>query len=81
MFWDASFDQNNIINGKHFSEHIKAMYGNKGPKPTGNLKTLPPNPNTKRPIITKKPDVTKQPVTTKRPEPPTRPSKWNIFKL
>ena len=51
------------------------MYGNKGPKPTGNPKTLPPNPNTKTPVVTKKPDVTKKPVATKRPEPPTRPSK------
>lgn len=75
MFWDASFDQNNIINGKHFSEHIRAMYGNKGPLPTGNPKTLPPNPNTKTPIVTKKS------VTTKRPEPATKPSKCNLFKL
>ena len=51
------------------------MYGNKGPTPTGNPKTLPPNPNTKTPVVTKKPDVTKKPVTAKRPEPPTRPSK------
>ena len=75
MFWDASFDQNNIINGKHFSEHIRAMYGNKGPLPTGNPKTLPPNPNTKTPIVTKKS------VTTKRPEPATKTSKCNLFKL
>lgn len=75
MFWDASFDQNNIINGKYFSEHIRAMYGNKGPLPTGNPKTLPPNPNTKTPIVTKKS------VTTKRPEPATKPSKCNLFKL
>ena len=75
MFWDASFDQNNIINGKHFSEHIRAMYGNKGPLPTGNPKTLPPNPNAKTPIVTKKS------VTTKRPEPATKPSKCNLFKL
>ena len=75
MLWDGSFDQNNIIRGKHFREHIRDMYGNKGPLPTGNPKTLPPNLNTKTPIVTKKPNITKKPLTTKRPELPTRPSK------
>lgn len=75
MLWDGSFDQNNIMRGKHFREHIRDMYGNKGPLPTGNPKTLPPNPNTKTPIVTKKS------VTTKRPEPATKPSKCNLFKL
>ena len=75
MLWDGSFDQNNIMRGKHFREHIRDMYGNKGPLPTGNPKTLPPNLNTKTPIVTKKPNITKKPLTTKRPELPTRPSK------
>ena len=26
MFWDASFDQNNVIDGKHFSEHIADIF-------------------------------------------------------
>ena len=75
MFWDASFDQNNVINGKHFSEHIRDMYGNKGPTPTGKPKTLSPNPNTKEPVKTTKGPVvtTKEPVKT---QPPTRPSKF-----
>ena len=80
MFWAALFDQNNITNRKHFSDHLRAVYGNKGSTPTGTPKTLPPNPNIKTPSGTAKPDVTKQLATTKRPEPPTRPSKWNDFK-
>ena len=75
MLWDGSFDQNNIMRGKHFREHIRDMYGNKGPLPTGNPKTLPPNLNTKTPIVTKKPNITKKPLTSKRPELPTRPCK------
>ena len=75
MLWDGSFDQNNIMRGKHFREHTREMYGNKGPLPTGNPKTLPPNLNTKTPIVTKKPNITKKPLATKRPELPTRPSK------
>ena len=59
MFWDASFDQNNIIDGKHFSEHIRAMYGDQDLPPTGNPKTLPPNPNTLVPTSNKKLDLTK----------------------
>merc|ERR1711990_27029 len=69
MLWDASFDQNNHINGKIYSEHIAAMFNN-GPLPTGKPVTLPPV--TKGP--TKKPHPGK---TTKAPEPsvaPTKPS-------
>lgn len=54
MFWDASFDQNNIINGKHFSEHIKAMYGDQDLPSTGYPKTLPTKPNTMAPTSDKK---------------------------
>jgi len=70
MFWDASFDQNNVIDGKHYSEHIKAMFNN-GPIPTGKPVTLPPvtgtqPPKTKPPgpVTTNKPG----PVTTKSPD-------------
>ncbi|XP_065663763.1 uncharacterized protein LOC100214985 [Hydra vulgaris] len=49
MFWDASFDQNNVISGKRFSEHIGNMFNNVGPIPTGDPITLPPytGPQTK----------------------------------
>ena len=63
MLQDASFNQNNIRE-KHFSEHIRDMNSNNGPLPTGNSKTLPPNPNTKTSTVTKKPNVTKKPLTT-----------------
>ena len=67
MLWDASFDQNNHINGKIYSEHIAAMFNN-GPLPTGKPVTLPPV--TKGP--TKKPQPGK---TTKAPEPSAAPTK------
>lgn len=51
MFWDASFDQNNIIGGKSYSEHIVALFGN-GPRPTGNPVTLPPQKSTAKPVKT-----------------------------
>ena len=44
MFWDASLDQNNIINGKTYSENIAAFMDRK----TGlQNKTLPPQTTSK----------------------------------
>lgn len=85
MFWDASFDQNNMIDGKHFSEHIADFMGRNGPLPTGNPVTLPPKPNTNKPEtrapVTGKPNtqgpVTEAPVT----QAPTRPSKVSCSDL
>jgi len=72
MFWDASFDQNNMIDGKHFSEHIADMYNNKGTTPTGKPKTQKPytgitDKPTDAPVVTNKP-------TFKRTNPPTKPT-------
>jgi len=71
MFWDASFDQNNVINGRRYSEHVGSIIGGKGPRPTGNPVTIPVRSTTKSP-------KTKAPVTTggrtQRPI-PTKPSK------
>jgi len=52
MFWDAGFDQNSHIGGKHFSEHVAEMIGRR-PKPTQHPITVPthkphpPSPTTK----------------------------------
>lgn len=50
MMWDAGFDQNNLIGGRHFSEHIadfvKPTYP---PIPTA---TLPPGKTTPGPVVT-----------------------------
>jgi len=67
MFWDASFDQNNMIDGKHFSEHI-ADFLVKGPLPTGKPVTLPPGKSTQAP-------KTEKPQTAKPTPEPTPPSK------
>jgi len=72
MLWDAGFDQNNIINGKPYSENIVLMM-NKGvvpPNPTGSPQTLPPD--TSGPI-TQGPD-TEEPSTAPPPVPPTKPT-------
>jgi len=60
MFWDAGFDQNSHINGKHFSEHVAEFIG-KRPKPTVHPVTLP----THKPGPTTKAKPTKHPKTTK----------------
>ena len=74
MLWDASFDQNNHINGKIYSEHIAAMFNN-GPPPTGKPVTLPPvtqGPTKK--TTTHQPEKTTAapPKTTKAPEKTTK---------
>lgn len=73
MLWDASFDQNNVINGRPYSSHIVDMFGGSGPQPTGKPQTLPPRtqgPNTlppkTQPPVTQSP-VTQPPVPTKKP--------------
>ena len=43
MFWDASFDQNNKIGGRQYSEHIVSMFQNGGPRPSVNPATLDPS--------------------------------------
>jgi chitinase len=45
MMWDASFDQNSMISGKRFSEHI-GNFLQRGPIPTGKPVTLPPGKTT-----------------------------------
>merc|ERR1712002_715041 len=57
MMWDASFDQNNIISGKHFSEHV------------GEFIDRSPHPPTKKPI-TLSPKTTKPGPTTRGPTKP-----------
>lgn len=34
MLWDASWDQQNVINGRLYSDHIADIIGNNGPGPT-----------------------------------------------
>jgi len=46
MMWDASFDQNNIISGKHFSEHV-GEFIDRHPSPTHKPITLSPKPTHK----------------------------------
>jgi len=58
MLWDASFDQNHIINGKPYSEHIVALFGNKGPRPTNLPQTIATDPTAKPGPTTQKPDTT-----------------------
>jgi len=75
MLWDASFDQNNVINGRSYSDHLADILGS-GPSPTG-------GPITRAPVtrvpVTKGP-VTDSPATkgpaTKAPKTgaPTKPS-------
>jgi len=75
MFWDASFDQNNMINGKCYSEHIASIMGGKGPTvPTKPPVTFPPHKTTSRPVKT-----TKQPMKTTKRTNPTKPSKEYMF--
>nr|CAL36995.1 chitinase 2 [Hydractinia echinata] len=69
MFWDASFDQNNVIDGKHYSEHIAAMFKN-GPIPSGKPNTLPPYTGPTKATPSK--GSTAAP--TDPPKPPTRPT-------
>jgi len=59
MMWDAGFDQNNVIGGKHFSDHVGDFMGKK-PQPTHKPITLPPQPTTHKPP-TQKPGPTKKP--------------------
>merc|ERR1711936_879017 len=67
MFWDAGFDQNSHIDGKHFSEHVAEMIGKKPRPPTVKPHTLPtrkptppkPTPKPTKPGPTKKPTPTK----------------------
>jgi len=50
MLWDASLDQNNMINGKRYSEHIASIIGEGGP--TVQIKvpvTLPQHSTTSKP--------------------------------
>jgi len=42
MMWDASFDQNNIISGKHFSEHVGEFIDRRPHPPTKKPITLSP---------------------------------------
>ena len=72
MFWDASFDQNNVINGKHYSEHIAAMFKN-GPIPTGKPVTMPPytGKTVQPPVTTAAPGISTAPTPA-----PTRPSTY-----
>lgn len=69
MFWDASFDQNNMIDGKHFSEHIYEFMQHGGPIPTKKPMTLPPGQTTKAPPPTEKP---KTAAPTPEPTPPSK---------
>ena len=68
MFWDASFDQNNMIGGKHFSDHIADFIKRGGTVPTGKPVTLPPGKSTLKPK-------------TERPTKPTPPCKNHFLKL
>ena len=79
MLWDAGFDQNNVINGKPYSENIVEMM-NSGvvpPSPTGSPQTLPPNtagPDTAGPN-------TAAPTTAAPPVPPTKPCMYILIHL
>eukprot|EP00795_Rhopilema_esculentum_P015413 gene15413-6654_t len=70
MLWDAGFDQNNIINGKPYSQNIVEIM-NSGvvpPNPTGSPQTLPPDTPGPGPVTTDSVPVTQPP-----PVPPTKP--------
>jgi len=58
MMWDASFDQNNIIGGKHFSEHV-GDFIRRGPSPTRKPITLHPKTTKHHGDKTTKPTPTK----------------------
>ena len=74
MFWDASFDQNNLIDGKQYSEHVVALFDNRGPPPSGNPVTLSPHTKT---TTTAGPTKT----TTKRTMTPTKQGKFKAYTI
>ena len=80
MLWDAGFDQNNIINGKTYSDNIVEIMKSGGVRPTGKPNTLPPGTQPPSPETQPPPPMTTQPpvppVTTQPPVPPTKPSKF-----
>ena len=72
MLWDAGFDQNNVINGKPYSQNIVEIM-NSGvvpPNPTGSPQTLPPDTSGPGPVTTDSVPVTQPPSV-----PPTKPCK------
>ena len=74
MLWDASFDQNHIIDGKRYSEHIGKLFGVEGGvEPTKNPSVGTTTAPTRRP--TTETSTTAGEKTSLAP--PTRPCKSN----